>query len=120
VILLLLNYYAAATALEGTWATTADFTERSGTKIFLDIQGKLWTSCRVVLMQDEAVIEDGHIVFVGLNPLSLTWFTASRGVALVRGFDGVWPSKMYYKFDPLGGHLKLYQKKVFAEMTKVY
>lgn len=113
---ILINFWASACALEGSWQSTGDFTE-SGTKILLNIQGKFYTSCRVVLIQNEAVVEDGNLIFIGYNPGSLLWFP-SRGVVINKGF-ACWPKKMWYKFNALQGTLKLYNKQVYADLVKL-
>jgi len=118
VIFLLINYWAAGCALQSTWQSTPEFTQSSGTKIYLDIQGRFYTDCRIMLVQNEAVIRDGHITFIGLNPFSLLWFE-SRGIAVLSGFDGILPKKIYYKFNPMNGTLLLYKDVVYGDFVKL-
>lgn len=118
VFVLLYNYFCSTTALKGTWQSTPEFSAESGTKVFLDIQDRFKTDCRLVLIHNESgVVRDGTIYFIGLNPFSLIWFK-SKGIAFTSGFEDIWPKKIYYEFDALQNSLKIYDKEVYAVLQK--
>ena len=125
VILLLLNIYVSHQLLNGSWESTDEFTERSATKIFINIKGGIMRDCRVVMINatGENVVLDGTMTFINYNPL-LLFQAPTTGHVLVRGFEAQgtvspFPKKMKFHFNPLRGHLKLYGKVCYAELAKV-
>lgn len=116
IALLLLNLYITATLLEGNWETTEDFTDRSQTKIFMNIRGKFYTDCRIIFIKDEPVVSEGHMIFIG-QPLGCI-FMYNCGIVYIRGFDDIFPRWLYYRFDPTGS-LILKRDKIYGEFTKI-
>lgn len=112
VLIIFYIWYLNASILEGNWATTPEFAEKSAT-IYLNIQGKIMSSCRAVFMRDEVAVLDGNMYFVGLNiPLS-----KSYGF-VYNDFNEAFPSILWYSFDPMRGELTLYKDKLYGVFIK--
>ena len=118
IILILINYFVTSHLLNGNWMTTDDFSQKSNAQLFLNLTGHLYRSSKLIIVnQDtEPLIIEGHMIFIG-SPHNLLFYK-NCGIVITRGYEGVLPKLLYYKFD-ISGKLILYKDKIYGDFSKL-
>ena len=116
-IIFIINWFSSTFILNGSWETVDEFTEKSDTKIYLNIQGLLQKDFRFIFSKDENIIIDSKCYMFSL-PYS--WAFVVKTYGYIYFTDEVpFPKKIKYCFDPQEGLLKLYSDKVYGVFKKL-
>lgn len=121
IVLLFLNLYVCSTLLNGNWESTEDFSEKSDSKLYLNLNGHFYRSAKLIIIKEEALVFEGNIIFIG-SPHGI-FFWRNCGIAIT-SFDKeenekIMPRLLYYTFCPLSGKLSLFRDKIYGEFQKL-
>lgn len=122
IVLILLNLYICSSLLNGNWESTEEFSEKSDSKLYLNLQGHFYRNAKLIIIKDEALVFEGNIIFLGSPHGLLFW--RNFGLAII-SFDSpqnnekIMPKLLYYTFSPLSGKLCLFKEKIYGEFQKL-